>query len=96
MRKPNDQSIKDVIDRFLDVNRLRKKFDETFVVTMWPEIMGTAIANRTKQIYVFEKKLFVRIESSVIKNELLMVKQGIIDKLNERAGAEVVAEIVFL
>jgi hypothetical protein len=38
----------------------------------------------------------VRIESAVIKNELLMVRTGIIQKLNERAGAEVITEIVFL
>lgn len=96
MRKPNDQSVKDVIDKFLDVHRLRKKFDETSVVAMWPEIMGTAIANRTTQIYVYDKKLFVRLESSVIKKELLMVRQSILEKLNESAGTQVISEIVFL
>lgn len=96
MRKPNDQSVKDVIGKFLDVHRLRKKFDETSVVAMWPEIMGTAIANRTTQIYVYDKKLFVRLESSVIKNELLMVRQSILEKLNESAGTQVISEIVFL
>jgi len=58
--------------------------------------MGTAVSNRTTQIYVSQRKLFVRIESSVIKNELLMVRAGIIQKLNERAGSEVITEIVFL
>ncbi|WP_335337975.1 DciA family protein [Pedobacter sp. PACM 27299] len=38
----------------------------------------------------------MRIESSVIKNELMMVRTGIIEKLNERAGSEVITEIVFL
>jgi hypothetical protein len=58
--------------------------------------MGTAVANRTTQIYVSQKKLFVRIESSVIKNELLIVKTGIIEKLNERVGNAVITDIVFL
>jgi predicted nucleic acid-binding Zn ribbon protein len=96
MRKPNDISIKDAITKMLSVYRLRGKYDETGVVVHWPELMGTAVANRTTQIYVSQKKLFVRIESSVIKNELLMVRTGIIEKLNERAGAEVITEIVFL
>ena len=96
MRKPNDISLKDAITKMLSVYRLRGKFDETGVVVHWPELMGTAIANRTTQIYVSQGKLFVRIESSVIKNELLMVKTGIIDKLNERAGSKVINEIVFL
>ncbi|MCX2495053.1 MULTISPECIES: DUF721 domain-containing protein [Pedobacter] len=96
MRKPNDVTVKDAISKMLDVYRLRRKFDETSILSIWPEIMGTAIANRTKQIYIHDKKLFLRIESSVIKNELIMVRQGIIQKLNEHAGSEVITEMVFL
>ncbi|MCX2576202.1 DUF721 domain-containing protein [Pedobacter sandarakinus] len=96
MRKPNDITMKDAISKMLDVYRLRKKFDETSIVAIWPEIMGTAIANRTKQIYIKDKKLFIRIESSVIKNELVLVRHGIIQKLNEHAGSEVINEMVFL
>ncbi|RBQ04635.1 DUF721 domain-containing protein [Pedobacter miscanthi] len=96
MRKPNDVTVKDAISKLLDVYRLRRKFDETSILSVWPEIMGTAIANRTKQIYIHDKKLFLRIESSVIKNELIMVRQGIIQKLNEHAGSEVITEMIFL
>ncbi|KQM74750.1 RNA-binding protein [Pedobacter sp. Leaf216] len=96
MRKPNDVTVKDAISKMLDVYRLRRKFDETSILSIWPEIMGTAIANRTKQIYIHDKKLFLRIESSVIKNELVMVRQGIIQKLNEHAGSEVINDMVFL
>ncbi len=96
MRKPNDVTLKDAISKMLDVYRLRRKFDETSVVAIWPEIMGTAIANRTTQIYIRDRRLFIRIESSVIKNELIMVKQGIMQKLNEHAGSEVVTEMIFL
>jgi len=96
MRKPNDVTVKDAISKMLDVYRLRRKFDETSILSIWPEIMGTAIANRTKQIYIHDKKLFLRIESSVIKNELVMVRQGIVQKLNEHAGAEVITDMIFL
>lgn len=96
MRKPNDITLKEGIGKLLNVYKLKGKFDETSVVALWPDLMGTAIANRTTQIYVSQKKLFIRIESSVIKNELLMVKSGIIQKINERAGSEVITEIVFL
>ena len=96
MRKPNDTTVKDAFSKMLDVYRIRRKFDETSIVAIWPEIMGTAIANRTKQIYIHDKKLFIRIESSVIKNELLMVRQGIIQKLNEHAGSEVINDMILL
>jgi predicted nucleic acid-binding Zn ribbon protein len=92
----NDKTIKEAINDLLDSYRLRKKFDETALIAAWPELMGTAIANRTKQLYINHKKLFVRVESSVIKNELLMMKSQIINRLNEKAGHEVILSIVFL
>lgn len=96
MRKPNDQNVKDVIGNFLDKYRLRQKFEETSIIAMWPDLMGTAIAKRTTQIYVYDKKLFVRLESSVIKNELLMVRQDILNRLNEKAGSKIISDIIFL
>lgn len=96
MRKPNDLTLKEAIAKMLNAYRLKGRFDETGIVAHWPEIMGTAVANRTTQIYVSNKKLFVRIESAVVKNELIMVKTGIIEKLNERAGALIIQDIVFL
>jgi len=96
MRKPNDITLKEGIGKLLHTYRLKGRFDETSVLAYWPELMGKAVANRTTQIYVAQKKLFVRIESSVVKNDLLMVRTGIIQKINERAGAEVIVDIVFL
>ena len=96
MSRNNDKTIKEAINDLLDSYRLRKKFDETALIAAWPELMGTAISNRTKQLYISDRKLFLRIESSVIKNELLMMQSQIIKRLNEKAGHDVIASIVFL
>jgi predicted nucleic acid-binding Zn ribbon protein len=96
MRKPNDKSIKEAMDQLFQVYKLQQKFDETALIAAWPEMMGVAIANRTKELYIRQKKLFVRVESSVIKNELRMMRSQIIEKMNEQAGGEVIVEIVLL
>jgi len=96
MNRNNDKTIKEAINDLLDSYRLRKKFDETALIAAWPDLMGTAIANRTKQLYINDKKLFLRVESSVIKNELLMMQSQIVKRLNEKAGHEVIQSIVFL
>ena len=80
----------------LKVYKLKRKFDETSLVVAWPEMMGKAVANRTKDIFIRDRKLFIRIESAVIKNELVMMRSNIIDKMNERAGSSVIDEIVLL
>jgi predicted nucleic acid-binding Zn ribbon protein len=58
--------------------------------------MGKAIASRTKGIFMKENKLFVTVESSALKQELLMSKERIIHLFREELGKEVVKEIVLL
>jgi len=96
MSRANDKPLKDVIEQMLQVYKLRRKFDETSLVLAWPEMMGKAIANRTKDIFIRDRKLFIRLESAVIKNELLMMRSSILEKMNERAGSNIIDEIIFL
>lgn len=80
----------------LDTYKIRKKFDETALVAGWPEIIGTAIANRTQQLYVRDRKLFIKVESAVVKNELVLMRSIIVTRLNEHVGQEVIDDIVIL
>ncbi|MDN3550360.1 DUF721 domain-containing protein [Mucilaginibacter aquaedulcis] len=96
MRKANDKSLKEAIEQMLNVYKIKRRFDETAVVTAWPELVGKPVANRTKELFIRDKKLFLRIESSVIKNELMMMRNQIIDKINEKANSILVEEVIFL
>ncbi|MDB5061844.1 MAG: RNA-binding protein [Mucilaginibacter sp.] len=96
MRKTNDKSLKEAIEQMLNVYKIKRRYDETAIVSLWPDLVGKSVANRTKELFIRDKKLFLRIESSVIKNELVLMRSQIIKKINEDAKTELVAEIVFL
>ncbi|MBW4891070.1 DUF721 domain-containing protein [Mucilaginibacter sp. HMF5004] len=96
MSRTNDKSMKEAIEQMLNVYKIKRKFDETSVVAHWSELMGKSVANRTKEIYIYNKKLFLKIESSVIKNEIQLMHSQIIQKINERSGIELIEEIIFL
>lgn len=96
MGRTNDKSIKEAIEQMLNVYKIKRKFEETSVIAHWADLMGNSVANRTKEIYIYNKKLFLKIESSVIKNEILMMHSQIIQKINEKAGSELIEEIIFL
>ncbi|WP_432329009.1 DUF721 domain-containing protein [Mucilaginibacter sp. P25] len=76
--------------------RLSGVLTETGVITAWPDLVGKSVANRTKELFVRDKKLFLRIESSVIKNELMLMRSQIIEKINNEAKSVLVEEIIFL
>jgi hypothetical protein len=96
MRKTNDKTLKEAIDQMLQVYKIKKRFDETGIIAHWPQLVGKSVANRTKELFIHDKKLFLRIESSVIKNELMLMRTQIINKINEEAKAQLVEEIIFL
>ncbi|TSJ43820.1 DUF721 domain-containing protein [Mucilaginibacter corticis] len=96
MRKANDKSLKDAIEQMMQVYKIKRKFDETGIIASWPNLVGKSVANRTKELFIHDKKLFLRIESSVIKNELMMIRSQIIEKINNEAKSLLIEEIVFL
>ncbi len=96
MRRTNDKSLKEAIEQMMQVYKIKRKFDETGIISHWPELVGKSVANRTKELFIHDKKLFLRIESSVIKNELLQMRAQIMDKINNEAKSILVEEIIFL
>ncbi len=96
MSRGEDINVKMALEQLLDTYKIRKKFDETAVVSAWASVMGTAIANRTQKVYVKDQKLYVKVESAVVKNELLFMRSQIIARLNEKVGQEVIDDLVIL
>ncbi|MCT4622124.1 MAG: DUF721 domain-containing protein [Schleiferiaceae bacterium] len=87
--------MKDAIGEFLERNRLKKKFDQTEVISLWKTMFGPVVANRTTQLFFRDGKLYVSLSSSVLRQELSMNKAKIIQSLNDEMNQEVVKEIVF-
>ena len=94
MRKSQTRKIDSVIREFLSEANLDKKLKEVHIVSEWEALMGKMVAARTKYIYIRNRTLFVQVTSPVLKNELLMMRNDIIERLNEIAGEKLVEELV--
>ena len=94
-RSADSQPLKVVIDRFLKAFSLESKMLELDIIAAWPELMGSAVAFRTKNIKIQNKILYLEITSSVMRAELLNGKGIIISRLNEKAGKELINDIWF-
>ncbi|RYE35125.1 MAG: DUF721 domain-containing protein [Sphingobacteriaceae bacterium] len=96
MGRTNDKTLKEALGQMLKVYKLKRKFDETGIIAHWPDLVGKPAANRTKELFILNRKLFIRMDSSVIKNELLRMRLEIIEKINEQAEMELITEIILL
>ncbi|NIJ53291.1 DUF721 domain-containing protein [Dyadobacter arcticus] len=95
-RRPGVTPLKDAIDQMLDKYRLRNRFDQSYVVAHWDKIMGTAIATRTKKVFIKDRTLFLQIESAPLRNELFRAKSKIIELINREMNSNLVEEVIFI
>ncbi len=94
MRKKNTQKLDEVIKEYLKALKIDDKLKEVELIRSWDEIVGKTIARSTDQIYIRDRKLFIRLKSSVIRNELFMLREGLTKALNDKVGHSVIDEII--
>jgi predicted nucleic acid-binding Zn ribbon protein len=95
MRRKQTQTLGDVLREVLQLQKLDGKLNETRLLEAWPEVLGAAITKYTSERYIKNKVLYVKISSSVLRSELLMSRQQLVDSLNARVGVEVIKDIRF-
>lgn len=96
MRKSNDQSLKEVIEQLLQTYRLKEKLNEIELVNSWEKVMGKTVSSKTREVSIKNKKLYIRLDSAVLRHELMLHKQQIIELLNNHFEAEVVKDVILL
>jgi hypothetical protein len=94
MRRNKTQTISEVLNDLVKEYRLGPKLREAAVINAWDNVTGKAITSRTSSIYIKNGVLHVHITSSVVKNELMMLREALRERLNREVGGEVVKEIV--
>lgn len=84
MKKSNEQSLGEVLKLFLKANGLEEKVLETEIYGRWEELAGKAINLKTKKVKLENGRLTVYLTSSVLRNELLMRRTELLERINQR------------
>lgn len=96
MSRHNEQSLKDAIQQMLEAYKLRGRMDELKLISSWEKVMGPAVHKRTLDLSIRQQILYVRLESSALREELSYGREMLIQRLNEEAGTEVIKQVVFI
>jgi predicted nucleic acid-binding Zn ribbon protein len=83
------------IDELVKSLGIQKKLREYDAVLVWEHVVGERIAHMATAVRISQGVLFVQVKTSTWRNELMLRKKEIIDKLNSAIGAETVKDIKF-
>lgn len=94
MRRSNDQSLKEAIKHLLNAYKLKGKILETRLLGEWENLVGNTVARYTEDLYIREKKLYIKVSNATIRQELLYSKDELLKQLNAFAGENALEDII--
>lgn len=94
MKRSNSQRIDELIAEVLRETKLDVGLKEYELVQSWEKVIGKNVAKATTDIYIRNRKLYVKIASSVIRRELFIIRQGLVSALNKEVDMNVIDDIV--
>lgn len=94
MIRRDAKDLRSILKEIMDKDsQLKTKIAEKRAIRAWNEILGEGVATYTSNIYFNRGVLIVYLKSSVLRAELMMNKQNLIDKLNKYAEMKIIRDI---
>lgn len=87
------ESIAVLMEKATGILGIEQKLAECKARLAWSEVVGPALSRHSTAIGISNGRLVVSVPSAVWRNQLVYLKKGIVDQLNERAGMPVISDI---
>ena len=94
MKRGETKSIAELVRATCREEGLETPLNEFRLVKAWSELLGPAVQSYTKEVKIYNQVLFVKVTSSVLRQELHMNRKSLVRKLNDYVKAQVITDIV--
>lgn len=93
MERRKSELLGNVLQRFLREEGLETPIFQHRLMSVWPEVVGMEIATATLGLRISNQTLLVQLSAPTSGSKLMMHRAAFVSKLNERVGAQVIADI---
>ncbi len=94
MKRTNTEPIGDLLRQYLRQQGLESPLNEYRLIQGWSHVMGPIVARYTRDLSIRNQTLYVQLSSPAVKQELMMQRRELVERLNAYVGAQVVCDIV--
>jgi predicted nucleic acid-binding Zn ribbon protein len=95
MNKQDFKPLRDILQDSLRDLKIDDKIQESRILEAWPEIVGSMLASHTLSTKIIRNVLYVKLDTPILRNELQMMRQSLIERLNKVSGGQTLQDIVF-
>jgi len=95
-RQNESVAIKDLMGSFIKENNLSKGMKKISVKESWEQLMGNGVVSYTEKVELKGATLYVKLSSSVLREELSYGKEKIIGMMNDALGTQEIKKLLLL
>ena len=95
MKRGGTKSIAEMVRLNCREEGIETPLNEYRLIQAWGQVLGAAVRSYTKELKIYNQVLFVKVTSSVLRQELQMNRKSLVRKLNDHVKAQVITDIVF-
>lgn len=95
MERHKSQPINNLLDLWLRHEGLETPLLQHRMISGWPIVMGSTVAQYTGEIKIYGNTLRVQIKNPALRQNLLMMRTEIARKMNEYVQAQIIQEVTF-
>lgn len=89
------KSIQELLPEILRNEGLETPLQQQRLLSSWEEVVGPTIARYTGERFIKNQTLYVKVLTPALRADLSMGRTILVQKLNEKAGAQVIFDIKF-
>lgn len=93
-RRGEAVSLGDALTEWLRLSGHGARMEDARAETAWKEVMGEAVARKTRYIRVKDGVMVIELDSAPMKEEFLMARTRIREIMNEHLGKEAIREVI--
>ncbi len=90
MKRRNTETLSALLAQYLRTEGLETPLAQRRAEDAWPHIVGQQAAGCTEHVAVHGQTMVVRLSSPIVRHELFMRREEIIEKLNTAAGRQII------
>ncbi len=94
MRRTNEVLIGDVLQEFFERPYVARRLAEGRLPETWREVVGDRVADMTSEFRFDKGILHVKIESSLLRQELFYQREALKSEINRRSKVNIIGSVI--
>lgn len=87
------KSVADVLQQLLREEGLETPLQQKRLIDSWETVTGRIVARYTTEKFIQNQTLYVKIVNPALRQDLAMMRQQLVKRLNENVGSFIISDI---